>query len=179
MIEGFTLAAPADVGGAVAERTAPLELVGTDRLLDDDERAIRDTVRRFADDRLRPSIAEGFESGAIPARDLAKQLGGLGVLGMHLDGYGCAGTSVVAYGMACHELEAVDSGLRSLVSVQGSLAMFAIHRFGSEEHKQRWLPAMAAGEVIGCFGLTESDAGSGPASRRTRARRDGGGERAD
>jgi glutaryl-CoA dehydrogenase len=163
----------------VADRTAPLDLVGTDRLLDDEERAIRDTVRRFGDERLRPEVAEWFESGVVPARDLAKELGALGVLGMHLTGYGCAGTSVVAYGMACHELEAVDSGLRSLVSVQGSLAMYAISRFGSEEQKQQWLPAMAAGEVIGCFGLTESDAGSDPSSMRTRARRDGAGEGAD
>ncbi|HLK94246.1 MAG TPA: acyl-CoA dehydrogenase family protein [Nocardioidaceae bacterium] len=159
--------------------TAPLELFGVDGLLDDEERAIRDTVRRFGDDRLRPHVAEWFESGTLPVRDLAKELGALGVLGMHLSGYGCAGTSVVAYGMACHELEAVDSGLRSLVSVQGSLAMFAIHRFGSEQHKQQWLPAMAAGEAIGCFGLTESDAGSDPGAMRTTARRDGSGDGAD
>jgi len=159
--------------------TAPLDLFGVDGLLDDEEQAIRDTVRRFGADRLRPYVAEWFESGAIPARDLAKELGGLGVLGMQLTGYGCAGTSVVAYGMACHELEAVDSGLRSLVSVQGSLAMFAIHRFGSEQHKQQWLPAMAAGESIGCFGLTESDAGSDPGAMRTTARRDGTGSSAD
>ncbi len=157
----------------MADRIAPLDLVGIDGLLDDEERAIRDTVRRFGDERLRPHIAEWFESGQLPARDLAKELGALGLLGMHLSGYGCAGTSVVAYGMACHELEAVDSGLRSLVSVQGSLAMYAIHRYGSEEHRQQWLPAMAAGEAIGCFGLTESDAGSDPASMRTSARRDG------
>ncbi|MDQ3592577.1 MAG: acyl-CoA dehydrogenase family protein [Actinomycetota bacterium] len=158
---------------------SPLELVALDQLLDDEERAIRDTVRQLGTDRLRPYVAAWFESGTVPARDLAKEFGGLGLLGMHLDGYGCAGTSVVAYGMACHELEAVDSGLRSLVSVQGSLAMFAIHQFGSEAHKQRWLPAMAAGEAIGCFGLTESDAGSDPASMRTTARRDGTGDGAD
>jgi len=154
---------------------SPLDLVGLDGLLDDEERAIRDTVRRVADDRLRPHIAEWFEAGTLPARELAGQLGGLGLLGMHLEGYGCAGTSVVAYGMACHELEAVDSGLRSLVSVQGSLAMFAIHRFGSAEHRQQWLPRMAAGESMGCFGLTEADAGSDPGSMRTVAKRDGGG----
>ncbi|MDF2967998.1 MAG: acyl CoA dehydrogenase [Nocardioidaceae bacterium] len=159
--------------------TAPLDLFGVDGLLDDEERAIRDTVRRFGDHRLRPSVSEWFESGTVPARDLAKELGALGVLGMHLSGYGCAGTSVVAYGMACHELEAVDSGLRSLVSVQGSLAMFAIHRFGSQQHKQQWLPAMAAGEAIGCFGLTESDAGSDPGAMRMTARRDGSGDGAD
>jgi len=153
--------------------TPPLDLFALDGLLDDEERAIRDTVRRFGDDRLRPYVTEWFESGEVPARDLAKELGALGLLGMHLQGYGCAGTSVVAYGMACHELEAVDSGLRSLVSVQGSLAMFAIHRYGSEEQKQAWLPAMAAGEAIGCFGLTEPDAGSDPGAMRTSARRDG------
>ncbi|MGN6251248.1 MAG: acyl-CoA dehydrogenase family protein [Marmoricola sp.] len=151
----------------------PLELFGTDALIDEESRAIRDTVRRFVEDRIKPDIAEWFESGSIPARELARELGGLGVLGMHLDGYGCAGTSATAYGLACMELEAGDSGLRSLVSVQGSLAMFAIHHFGSEDQKQEWLPRMAAGEAIGCFGLTEPDAGSDPASMRTRARRDG------
>jgi len=159
--------------------SAPLDLVGLDALLDDDERAIRDTVRRLGERRLRPDVAEWFEQGQAPLRELARELGGLGLLGMHLSGYGCAGTSVVAYGMACHELEAVDSGLRSLVSVQGSLAMFAIHRFGSEEHKQQWLPRMAAGDAIGCFGLSEPDAGSDPGSMRTSARRDGSGDDAD
>ncbi len=159
--------------------TAPLDLVGLDDLLDDEERAIRDTVRRFGDQHLRPYVADWFEQGAVPARELAREFGGLGLLGMQLSGYGCAGTSVVAYGMACHELEAVDSGLRSLVSVQGSLAMYAIHRFGSEEHRQEWLPRMATGESIGCFGLTEADAGSDPASMRTAARRDGDGVDAD
>ncbi len=159
--------------------TAPLDLVALDHLLDDDERAIRDTVRRVADDQLRPQVAEWFETGEVPARELAGQLGGLGLLGMHLTGYGCAGTSVVAYGMACHELEAVDSGLRSLVSVQGSLAMFAIHRYGSEQQRTSWLPPMAAGEAIGCFALTEPDAGSDPAAMRTAAKRDGPGDRAD
>jgi glutaryl-CoA dehydrogenase len=121
---------------------------------------------------VRPHIAEWFENAHF-GRELAPELGKLGLLGMHLEGYGCAGTNAVSYGLACLELEAADSGVRSLVSVQGSLAMFAIWRFGSEEHKQRWLPPMAAGEAIGCFGLTEPDAGSDPASMRTRARRDG------
>ena len=151
----------------------PDQLFAVDTLLSDDERAIRDTVRRFVDDRIRPEVARWYEEGTIPARDLAKELGALGVLGMHLEGYGCAGTSATAYGLACLELEAGDSGLRSLVSVQGSLAMYAIWKHGSEEQKQQWLPAMAAGEAIGCFGLTEPDAGSDPASMRTRARRDG------
>lgn len=151
----------------------PFDLLAIDGLLSDEEREIRRTVRAMADKELRPHVAEWFESGAIPARELAKQLGGIGVLGMHLEGYGCAGTNAVAYGLACLELEAVDSGLRSLVSVQGSLAMYAIWKFGSEEQKQRWLPGMAAGEYIGCFGLTEPDAGSDPGAMRTRARRDG------
>ena len=151
----------------------PLDLIATDTLLDDEERAIRDTVRQFGDDKLRPHIADWFEAGTLPARDLARELGGLGVLGMHLEGYGCAGTSAVAYGLACMELEAVDSGIRSLVSVQGSLAMFAIWRWGSEEQKQQWLPEMAAGEKIGCFGLTEPDFGSNPSGMRTTAKRDG------
>jgi glutaryl-CoA dehydrogenase len=157
----------------VTTTSTPLGLFGTDSLLADEERAIRDTVARFTEERIRPHIADWYESGAIPARDLARELGELGVLGMHLDGYGCAGTSATAYGLACMELEAADSGLRSLVSVQGSLAMFAIWRHGSEEQKQQWLPRMAAGEVIGCFGLTEPDFGSNPSGMRTRARRDG------
>ena len=156
-----------------ATPTAPLELFGTDALIGEEDRAIRDTVRRFVEDRIRPEIGEWYDAGALPARDLAKELGQLGVLGMHLEGYGCAGTSATAYGLACMELEAGDSGLRSLVSVQGSLAMFAIWKHGSEEQKQEWLPRMAAGEAIGCFGLTEPDFGSNPAGMRTRARRDG------
>jgi len=153
--------------------TAPLELFAIDRLVDEDERAIRDTVRQYCDDKIRPHIADWFEEARIPARELAKELGSLGLLGMHLQGYGCAGTSATAYGLACVELEAADSGIRSLVSVQGSLAMFAIHHFGSEEQKAEWLPRMAAGEVIGCFGLTEPDFGSDPGGMRTRAVRDG------
>ncbi len=156
-----------------AQPQSPLALFGTDALVGEEERAIRDTVRRFVDDRIRPHLADWYEAGSIPAQDLAVELGSLGVLGMHLEGYGCAGTSATAYGLACMELEAGDSGLRSLVSVQGSLAMFAIWRWGSEEHKQEWLPRMAAGEAIGCFGLTEPDFGSDPGGMRTRARRDG------
>ena len=153
--------------------SSPFDLFGIDTLLSDEERAIRDTVRRFADDRIRPHIADWFETAQIPARELAKELGALGLLGMHLDGYGCAGTSATAYGLACLELEAADSGIRSLVSVQGSLAMYAIHHYGSEEQRRQWLPPMASGEAIGCFGLTEPDFGSNPAGMRTRARRDG------
>ncbi|CAN5304009.1 acyl-CoA dehydrogenase family protein [soil metagenome] len=149
------------------------QLFAMDSLLNTEEVAIRDTVRDFAAAHIRPHIAEWFESGHLPARELAQELGGLGVLGMHLDGYGCAGMSATAYGLACLELEAVDSGIRSLVSVQGSLAMFAIHRWGSEEQKQQWLPAMAAGTAIGCFGLTEPDFGSNPAGMRTHAKRAG------
>src|SRR3954449_12726130 len=151
----------------------PLALFDTESLVGDEDRAIRDTVRRFVEDKVKPELAGWYESASIPVRDLAKELGSLGVLGMHLDGYGCAGTSATAYGLACLELEAGDSGLRSLVSVQGSLAMFAIWRHGSEKQKQEWLPRMAAGEAIGCFGLTEPDFGSNPAGMRTRAQRDG------
>jgi glutaryl-CoA dehydrogenase len=153
---------------------SPLSLFGTDALLSEEERTIRDTVRRFVEEKIKPEVAGWYESASLPARDLAKQLGELGLLGMHLQGYGCAGTSATAYGLACMELEAGDSGLRSLVSVQGSLAMFAIARWGSEELKSAWLPRMAAGEAIGCFGLTEPDFGSDPAGMRTYARRDGG-----
>ncbi|MGI8434315.1 MAG: acyl-CoA dehydrogenase family protein [Nocardioidaceae bacterium] len=152
---------------------SPLALFGTDDLLDDEERAIAETVRRFCDDRVRPHISDWYEHTDLPARELALELGALGLLGMHLEGYGCAGTSATAYGLACLELEAADSGIRSLVSVQGSLAMFAIHRFGSEEQRQEWLPRMAAGAAIGCFGLTEADYGSDPGGMRTRAVRDG------
>jgi len=153
--------------------TSALDLIAADSLLEEDERAIRDTVRTYLEREVRPHVAGWFESGELPARELARGLGALGLLGMHLEGYGCAGTSAVAYGLACIELEAVDSGVRSLVSVQGSLAMYAIHRYGSEDHKQQWLPAMAAGEAIGCFGLTEPDFGSNPSGMRTHAKRDG------
>ncbi|MEX0168399.1 acyl-CoA dehydrogenase family protein [Streptomyces sp. LMG1-1-1.1] len=151
----------------------PFDLLAVDGLLTDEEREIRRTVRAVADRELRPHVAGWFEKGEIPARELARTLGATGVLGMHLEGYGCAGTNSVAYGLACLELEAVDSGLRSLVSVQGSLAMYAIWKYGSEEQKQQWLPKMAAGEYIGCFGLTEPDAGSDPGAMRTNAKRDG------
>jgi glutaryl-CoA dehydrogenase len=150
----------------------PRDYLGIDRMLSDEERDIRDTVRAFVQDKVVPNVGDWFEAGTIPL-ELAKELGQIGVLGMHLTGYGCAGASATAYGLACMELEAGDSGIRSLVSVQGSLAMFAIWRWGSEEQKNEWLPRMAAGEAIGCFGLTEPDAGSDPAAMRTRARRDG------
>ncbi|MGW6137098.1 acyl-CoA dehydrogenase family protein [Streptomyces sp. NPDC055140] len=153
----------------------PVDPLNLEALFTDEERAVRDTVRQYLDDKVEPHIAEWFESGELPALpELAREFGKMGLLGMHLEGYGCAGMSARAYGIACRELEATDSGLRSFVSVQGSLAMFAIHRFGSEEQKQEWLPRMAAGEAIGCFGLTEPDHGSDPASMTTRARRDGG-----
>ncbi|WP_298446446.1 acyl-CoA dehydrogenase family protein [Gordonia sp. (in: high G+C Gram-positive bacteria)] len=152
---------------------SPDELFAVDSLLSDEERDIRASVRSLVERSFAPRIAGWFESGRIPAAELARELGDLGLLGMHLHGYGCAGTSAVAYGLACLELEACDSGLRSLVSVQGSLAMFAIHTYGSEEQKERWLPEMAAGRAIGCFGLTEPDFGSNPSGMRTAARRDG------
>ncbi|MGY2029585.1 acyl-CoA dehydrogenase family protein [Nocardia gipuzkoensis] len=149
------------------------ELFATDALLSEDEREIRDTVAAFAAKRLRPHIAEWFEAGTFPAREIAPELGELGLLGMHLEGYGCAGMSATTYGLACQELEAVDSGVRSMVSVQGSLAMTAIHKYGSEKQKQQWLPELAAGRALGCFGLTEPDFGSNPGGMRTRAERDG------
>ncbi len=155
-----------------SDRLRPKDFLGLDSLLSEDERAIRDSVRAFVANRVLPHIAEWFETARLP-RDLASELGQLGVLGMHLEGYGCAGASAVAYGLACLELEAGDSGVRSLVSVQGSLAMYAIHRWGSEKQKKTWLPPMASGESIGCFGLTEPDSGSDPGSMRTQARRDG------
>ena len=156
-------------------RTAPLALLDLDSLRSEEEISIRDVVRRVVDAEVRPYVGQWFEEGRAPVRELSKQFGALGLLGMHLHGYGCAGASAVAYGLACLELEAGDSGVRSLVSVQGSLAMYAIATFGSEEQKQRWLPPMARGDVIGCFGLTEPDHGSDPASMRTRAERTGGG----
>src|SRR5271166_5108510 len=149
------------------------DLLDIDAMLSPEDIELRNTVRRFGEQRLRPHIAEWFEAGEVPARELAADFGKLGLLGMHLTGYGCGGSTATAYGLVCQELEAVDSGLRSLVSVQGSLAMFAIHRHGSEEQRKRWLPRMATGDVIGCFGLTEPDFGSNPGGMRTNARRDG------
>jgi len=151
----------------------PLDFLDVDSLLDDQERMIRDTVRSFVSDRVLPEIAHWWDTGDFPARELAAEMGALGLLGMHLDGYGCAGTSSVEYGLACMELEAGDGGVRSMVSVQGSLAMYPIWQYGSEEQKQEWLPRMAAGEAIGCFGLTEADSGSDPGSMRTAAKRGG------
>jgi glutaryl-CoA dehydrogenase len=151
---------------------AASDVLSIDELLTDEERAVRDRVRAFVDARIRPGIAEWFDRGVFPV-ELAPELGELGVLGMTLDGYGCPGRSAVEYGLAALELEAGDSGIRTFVSVQGSLAMGSIHRWGSEEQKQEWLPRMARGEVIGCFGLTEPGAGSDPAGMKTFARRDG------
>jgi glutaryl-CoA dehydrogenase len=164
-----------DQGVATTAKTTaldPRDFLAVDALLDDEEKAIRDTVRQWVRDRVLPQIGEWFEEGILP-RELVKEVAQLGLLGMHLEGYGLPGASSVAYGLTCMELEAGDSGVRSLVSVQGSLAMYAIWRWGSEEQKQRWLPSMHEGEAIGCFGLTEPDAGSDPGSMRTRARRDG------
>lgn len=163
----------------MAGKVDPLALLALDTLLREDERAMRDVVRRLVDDQVRPHVGRWFEEGRMPTRELAKRFGAVGLLGMHLHGYGCAGASAVAYGVACMELEAGDSGVRSLVSVQGSLAMYAIWKYGSPEQKQRWLPAMAAGDAIGCFALTEPDHGSDPASMRTRAERDGDGRDGD
>jgi glutaryl-CoA dehydrogenase len=155
----------------------PADPAGVDLLLTAEERDVRASVRQLLQDRVAPRVAGWFEDGHVPeVRGLVKELGAHGLLGMHLEGYGCAGMTATQYGLACLELEAVDSGIRSLVSVQGSLAMYAIHRWGSEEHRREWLPAMAAGEAVGCFGLTEPDAGSDPGSMRTRARRTPGGD---
>ncbi|MGV9384714.1 acyl-CoA dehydrogenase family protein [Nonomuraea sp. NPDC003707] len=149
------------------------DLLRLDDRLDADQRLIRDTVKSFVSDRVLPHVGDWFEEAVFPARELAPELGALGLLGMHLQGYGCAGTDAVSYGVACRELEAGDSGLRSFVSVQGSLAMFPIWRYGSDEQKEEWLPRMAAGSAIGCFGLTEPDYGSDPANMRTYAKKDG------
>lgn len=151
----------------------PFDLLDISTLLTEEERDIQQTVRQFLDERVRPQIGEWFEAATFP-RALVPELGKLGLLGMHLEGYGCAGTNAVSYGLACLELEGLDSGLRSFVSVQGSLSMYSIWRWGSEEQKNEWLPRLAAGEAIGCFGLTEPDFGSNPSGMRTRAARDGG-----
>jgi glutaryl-CoA dehydrogenase len=157
-----------------AKQTAldPRDFLAIDALLDDEEKTIRDTVRQFVRDRIVPEVGEWFEQGILP-QELVKEVAQLGLFGMHLEGYGLPGASAVAYGLTCMELEAGDSGVRSLVSVQGSLAMFSIWRWGSEEQKQRWLPGMHEGDLIGCFGLTEPDAGSDPGAMRTTAKRDG------
>ena len=153
-------------------RPDPHDFLAVDSLLSDEERMLRDTVRKFVADRILPEVADWWDQGVFP-REVAKEMATLGLFGMHLEGYGCAGTSNVAYGLACTELEYGDSGVRSFMSVQGSLSMFPIWKFGSEEQKETWLPQMAAGDVIGCFGLTEPDSGSDPSSMRTNARRDG------
>ena len=161
---------------AEAEATTtlnPLDYLDTDWLLSDEEKLIRENVRAYVENEVLPHVGDWFEKGQLPARELAKAFGDLGLLGMHLEGYGCAGASAMSYGLAVLELEAGDSGIRSLVSVQGSLAMYAIWKYGSEEQKQEWLPRMAAGDAIGCFGLTEPDFGSNPGGMRTRAKRDG------
>jgi glutaryl-CoA dehydrogenase len=152
---------------------APFDLLRLEDLLTEDERDVQRSVRAMVSEHVTPHVAEWYEQGTLPARELAQEFGKLGVLGMHLEGYGCAGMNATSYGVACLEIEAADSGVRSMVSVQGSLAMFAIWKFGTEEQKTEWLPRMAAGEAIGCFGLTEPDHGSDPGNMRTRARRDG------
>ena len=142
--------------------TSATDFLAIDSLLSDEQLLLRDTVRRWVDERVLPHVGDWFERGTFPAETVGPELGALGLLGMHLDGYGCAGAGATDYGLACLELEAGDSGVRSFMSVQGSLAMFPIRAYGSEEQRQQWLPAMAAGEAIGCFGLTEPDAGSDP-----------------
>ncbi|MGH1502178.1 MAG: acyl-CoA dehydrogenase family protein [Acidimicrobiales bacterium] len=154
----------------------PRDFLATDSLLAEDEILLRDTVRRYVDEQILDEVGDWFDQGEFPHAEVAKACGDLGLLGMHLEGYGCSGSSALMYGLACMELEAGDSGLRSFVSVQGSLAMFPIWAYGSEEHKQEWLPRMAAGEAIGCFGLTEPDSGSDPSSMRTNAKQEPGGD---
>jgi len=174
----MTTPSPA-VSPAGSPAVSPDQLLALDAVLTEDERITARTVREVLDDHVRPRVGGWYLEGTLPARELAGLFGGLGLLGMHLDGYGCAGTTAGMYGVACRELEAVDGGVRSLVSVQGSLAMYAIHRYGSEEQKQEWLPRMATGAAIGCFALTEPDAGSDPGAMRTHAVRDGSGGTAD
>jgi glutaryl-CoA dehydrogenase len=151
---------------------APIDLLRVDDELNDEERLVRDTVRKFTAAQVMPNVADWFEAGTVP-KEIFPELGALGLLGMHLKGYGCAGMGAIAYGVACRELEAADSGLRSMVSVQGSLAMFPIWKYGSDEQKEEWLPRMASGQAIGCFGLTEPDHGSDPGSMKTQAKKDG------
>ncbi len=165
--------ASGDVSGATGASASPRDFLAINSLLNEEELLLRATVRRYVEERILPHVADWYERGYFPAREVAGELGELGLLGMHLSGYGCAGSSATAYGLACLELEAGDSGLRSFVSVQGALAMFPIWAYGSEEQRERWLPQMAKGEIIGCFALTEADSGSDPASMRTRAVRDG------
>ena len=167
-----TRVTPSAVEGRSKPSPDAVDFIDVASLLSDEERMIRDTVRAFVRSRVLPNVADWFEEGVLP-RELGRELGALGLLGMHLRDYGCPGASAVAYGIACMELEAGDAGVRSFASVQGSLAMYAIYRWGSEEQKQEWLPRMARGEAIGCFGLTEPDFGSNPGGMRTQARRDG------
>lgn len=165
-------------GGRSGERQSflgPVDLTGLDALFSDEEKSLALRVRAFVDEHLRPNIANWYDQAVFP-REIVPELGKLGVLGMHLSGYGCGGRSSVEYGLAAQELEAGDSGLRTFVSVQGSLAMSAIHKHGSEEQKQEWLPRMATGEAVGCFGLTEPTAGSDPASMATVARQEPSGD---
>src|SRR4051794_18480805 len=158
----------------MSPRPDPLDLLDTDALLDEEALGVRDSTHAFVQDKVLPYVGQWFEDAVFP-RELFPQLGELGLLGMHLEGYGCAGATATAYGVACRELEAGDSGLRSFVSVQGSLAMFPIDAYGTQEQKQEWLPRMAAGTAVGCFGLTEPDRGSDPRDMQTRARRGGRG----
>jgi glutaryl-CoA dehydrogenase len=150
----------------------PFDLYDVAALLSEEELMIKESVARFVDERAMPMIARHFDEAKFPS-ELVPEIAAMGLLGSSLEGYGCAGLNAVSYGLICQELERCDSGLRSFVSVQSSLCMYPIHAYGSEEQKQRWLPGMAAGEIIGCFGLTESHGGSDPANMKTHARRDG------
>ena len=159
-------------GSSELKSPEPRDFMNLDALLSDEERATREEIRSFVEERIKPNVARWWEDAIFP-REIVPQMGEKGLLGMHLSGYGCAGKSAVEYGLACMELEAGDSGLRTFVSVQGSLAMSAIHKFGSEEQKNEWLPRLARGEAIGCFGLTEPEAGSDPGSMKTFSRKEG------
>ncbi|HJF77752.1 MAG TPA: acyl-CoA dehydrogenase family protein, partial [Brevibacterium linens] len=157
----------------MSKTLSPDDILGLDSVFEPDDLEFASIVKKWLDENVREKIGDYFLDATIPARELAEGLGELGLLGMHLDGYGCGGSTATQYGLACRELEAIDSGLRSLVSVQGSLAMFAIHHWGSEAQKEEWLPKMAAGKAIGCFGLTEPDVGSDPSGMKTTAKKDG------